>query len=1365
MERPERYSRGLRNLASLSFILSVSAFARTDASDVDAELIFNQKFLGLISSALDEDVVAFEDVAGSKVTVRVTRANGNSLKPDVDLLDANFAVLDTGVVKQKTAESASIVGYPLPATGKYHVRVRSGNGLTGTYSLSLKGKPPKKPQLPAGAIAAPGEIDGLFFAARGQSKLSGSIARAGGDLVPLAVELVSPSGVLVPLPPGKTQLDAESGVLELKNVSLPALGTYQLRITGQGGTTGGYQPKLKIAAPQPIVEAVYENEHPTPAGGEQNITLREVFFGRGLRTAGGGIGVVSPFSFVRTDPVSNLPIPGSLEPMFPGVDLSKAVPFELDSYYAPMIVPRNAVLVLRFDRAPDQASLRLSDEGLSTSDTPIEVVVNGEEVVFEAIVQGNDVIVNPVVANAVGFPGSPVAVDSSGNAVASPIGVGSITIAGGPTGLAAKGGGQYQPRGDLLGSPDAGGSPIGFNPGNTVLDFFDQSTVSGAAISFEGFLPDDTPPRIVREQKFARNYAPNFAAPTLGDSQGLDEVSIVVDFALDSSQNGGKGEYAGGVFRLRPLGPFREDRVIERHSTIPLSDGLYRHTFELASKIAVPLKAPDGFAPGDAYEVARAEYYEPDPENPIDPDAFDPLDPDLFENMQIANFIEARDRDGKLQDVSQSIDPLSTLTVRFDEPMLLESFRPHESFFVAEDAGSGHPPALDDGRGVLGRVTAAEGGKALTFAPHREVQFGPGAGTIEPVGFGPFPRAWNLHLTSVPTSGELISLLGEQGAAEFFATGRTGVTDLGGRPLALGIGAYTAAQPFADLRFPFTTKPDASLAAIGVVVHRFLGSPHTAVDPAGGTGVTFHDIPESLCGPLGNVYGPRIADVNIAANGFLSGAPVEFIQKIHDDFHPPPSGPFSAFAFGTSTPIGGFSVLGGARMQHVYRAVDCSPDHEALGGTLLDLLGVRYAPLGGVVANTILPDVSIHAGHSAVVPDTAQAGGIPEFAQSGLGGPPPAQYVFGGHFATLGDPSTDYVPGSYNATVKETGEALRRQLVFGSLQPDQVADFHAGNPLVIDSSQVSTLPGSPLRKYHPLPVGGFDVPFVYDNGGEDGTNYPLDDKLTFGIPGKPRHHSLVLEYRVRVHPELQTAPSTQNVFTFAFGILSSALPRFRIFTFGAGCTACCTPGNQCGNTCSVSTGPIFNGTATGGGDPLEPDRIVHAIGPNVSAPGLQCYCVGTAQNHAQCPQGLTEQSDVDPTSHALAYGEATPPNQNNFGDNSRYFMVFDYVKRESYVRSPFVRAMPVSVTDPVWLEPIFSPPLTQQPAGTTVVARFRTSTDGFGGLSASPWVAPENLASVSGSGRKFVQFDLRIEGDTSTRLAPVFDEIAIPFRK
>ncbi|MFG0320117.1 MAG: hypothetical protein ACF8XB_22790 [Planctomycetota bacterium JB042] len=1312
------------------------------------EIMFNEKFLGLIDSSLDEDLIQFEEVAGSTLKVTVTANSGNNLHPGLELLDDAMTPIDVGSALKLKKKKAQIKGFELPATGVYYVRVTSANQLTGTYKAVIKGSAPKKYQGTA-TISAPGEIDEIEFHARAGSKLKGSIEQVTGDVQPFAIELVGPGGVLAAIA-GGIETNPEVTEVSLKKIDLPSFGTYRLRITGQSGTTGEYAWNFKVVPPDPVKGKVYEDGHPqdngTPSDG---FTLEDISFGRGLKTLEGlTLDVVSPFSVVQTDPISDLPVPGTLKPLFLGGSLSQLVSFNLGPIYGPPIVPRNAVLVLHFTKKVDLESMNLDEDGVLTEDSPIQVEVNGDLVAFEVFADGKDLILSPAFGDQVGMPAGPVSFDAAGNPTADLFGAGELVIFGtGENPLRSQTGSTYEPRQDLLASVDAGGEPVGFNPGNQVLDFFDQTDVGVGSKSYGGFLPDESAPRLVRELAFDHTYDPNFANPALGDVLGPDFISLVLTEEFNDEAKNGDGEWAGGVLRLRAEGPNREEHVIVRNTVVPLGGGFFRNEIQLATTIVIPP------AVGEEFQLVRAEYFEPDLNNPIDLAVYDPDNPELSNNTELINFVEVRDRMGNVIDVNSPIDSLATFTFRFSEPMLLESFRPYETFFVSDN------PQIDNfGINFVGAVDASSGGKAMTFKPYREIQFGPLAGTDRPVGFGKAAKSLRMHIKVVPPPDVLAGLLGVAGFEEFEGEGHRGVTDLGGQPLGFPVSFLSPSEPFIDFSFAFTTAGDAALPNAGAIAQRFLGRPTTGFDSLGNTGIAFRDVPESICGNGVNLYGPRIADLNLFTNGFLSGAPVQFFTKVHDDFNPPldingDATQMNPFPFGTSTPIGGFSVLGGAKLQHVYRAVDASPDWESLAGTNLDLYHIAYAPIGGFVTDTVLPDISVHAGHTAFIPDTRQGGGIPGHPNSGL---------------------TATFESNYNAVEKASGITHERQLVVGT---DNGGGSYTGNAFTISNSLMFKPIGT-QNNYHPIPDVPFDHPFAYNNGALDvatfsGPQFSGQAQTWGGKNGDNRPESLLLEYRVRV-VDPENPPSTSNGFTFAVGVLSSAIPRFRVFTIGTGCLSCCFSGSGgCAANCLISFGPAMDGQAGNGGPPLDPDSIVNAAGPAPAPPGLTCRCLKPPQNPQTPPAGCADQGPNAPTMDQVATGAAGNPSGNNYGDNSRYFMVFNYVKRESYLRSPFVRVQPgdgpAAVVNPTFLTPIFDPPLDSIPDGTTFDVRFRSSVSGgLEGLDATAWVTPQQMASTNHAinqtpNTPFLQFEAEVEANTSTQLTPIFDDVIVPF--
>jgi len=1352
-----RFSSSFVVLASI--VLATWA-APTAEAQPDGTVVFNQKFHGLIDSSVDTDLVRLDEVEGSKLTVTVTSNAGNNLHPAIELLDDQMSPIDVGTALKLKKKKAQIKKFTLPTSGTYFVRVSAANGLTGTYKLKAKGTPPTT-FVGSDVISSSGEINEIVFAARAEAVLKGSLTRTSGNLEPFAIELVGPGGTLVAIAGGITPTEDNTG-LSLKKVKLPNLGEYRLRITGQGGTTGGYDWKFKVVTGNAVKGNVYEDGHPKDNGSAPDgFTLDEIFFGRGLKTIEGlTLDVVSPFSIVQTDPISDLAVPGTLGPLFEGGNLNSLVSFNLGPIYGPPIVPRNAVLVLRFEGKPALESLALDADGRLTAASPIQVDVSGVDVFFQVFRDGNDLILNPVFEDQVGMPAGPLSFDSEGNPTASPLGAASLSIlTTGPNLLSSSTGSNYEPRADLLGSPDLGGESIGFNPGNQLLDFFDQTDVGVGTKGYGGFLPDEFAPRLIRELAFPHNYTPDFADPANGDVLGTNSISLVLDEAFNDEAKQGNGEWASGVLRLRPDGPNTEEHVILSNTVTPLVSGKFRNHLELASAIVIPPAAPSSTDPGqpvgEMFELVRAEYFEPDLNNPIDLTLYDPDNPELVNNTDLLNFVTVRDRFGVEIDVNGQIDSLSTFEFNFSEPMLESSFRAFETFFVSDD------PQIDNfGINYVGVVDVSNGGKSMLFKPSRHIQFGPQAGTDRPVGFGPDPKALRMHIKVVPPADVLEGLLGTAGFEDFANDGHRGVTDLGGQPLAYPLSYISGQEPFVDYSFAFTTIGDGNLKNTGAIAQRFIGTPKTGFDSLGNTGITFRDVPESLAGDGNNLYGPRIADLNLFTNGFLSGAPVQFFTKIHDDFNPPldingSATQMNPFPFGTSTPIGGFAVLGGVRMQHVYRAVDASPDWESLAGTNLDLYHIAYAPIGGFVTDTIIPDISIHAGHSALIPDTRQGAGIPSHPNSGLK-------------ATMA--------ANYNAVEKGSGTAHGRRLVVGA--SNGVGGFD-GVPFTIANSQLFQPIGT-QHSYHPIPEKPFDFPFAYNNGVLDvatfsGPEFSGSQPTWGGKNGDNRPESLMLEYRVRV-VDANNPPANQNGFTFAVGVLSSAIPRFRVFSIGTGCLSCCFSGvGGCVNNCLISFGPAMDGLPTGtfpwsgGGNPLEPDNITHAAGPAPAPPGLQCRCLqppGTAQTP---PAGCSNQSPAAPTMDQVAYGNSNNPGGNNYGDNSRYFMVFNYVKRESFLRSPFIRVQPATVNNPTFLPPVFSPPLDSIPGGTTFDVSFRASPSGGSeGIDATGFATPLEMASPNNAlnqipNTPYLQFVAEVEANTSTLLTPIFDDVVVPF--
>lgn len=1311
-------------LLALALVCGMAAPTRGQ----DATIALGQRFQGVIADASDTDTVGFEEVEGSRLTITVKRTSGSKLSPTLELLDAaTLTPFDLGSALKLTSKRATLRDFIAPFSGTYIVRVGAATAGVGGYRVAVKGIPKSK-FVVTGAFSMPGAIVDVAFVARHDSTVTAKFGGAKSGTLktqPTVLELEGPFGASIAVA-GGFSTNAAAGSLKLGSIALPYTGAYALRLVGANGSTGAFSGVLKVKRAKPAKGIVHEPGTGPTAGAA--FTLEEVRFGRGLPSLdGSSIQVVSPLTTVDLQPLTGLPLVDTVKPLYAQVDPVERLEFGLGPFFTPPIVPRNAVLELVFSAAIDVTSLALDIDGRLTSASPVQCTVGGSALSPRAHVKGNVLVLDPVVGDALGWPASPVLKNAVGVGVASNVGHAALTVD--PVGLQAlmaQGGASLQARPDLLGSTAAGGSAIGFNPGNAVLDFIGSGGLGPNLVRFNGFLPDLVAPRLTRKVGFDGTFQ-----GVNGDMNGPQSLTLrtVVGFSNVAKQ--GRGQWADGVLRVRPDGPMPETALILSSMTTDIGGGSFQTTFHLASTLAMPL------TDGEDYRLERIELWEPDPSHPLDPTTFDPLNPALVENMDVANFFELCDASGAVVH-GNAIPSTGMIRVRFSEPMDVASFQPYESFWVSEDV---LPSPL--GQEELGRIVAEDGGRTLTFVPDRELQFGPATGTFERVGFGPFARPMLAHLRVVPPPDLLFQALGEAEYGDFVDEGIRGVSDVAGRAVAVPVALWSASTPYADLERAFEIVADPSLERHGAVVLRFRGTPQIVPGPGIAAAVSFRDISASSCGPEGNVFGQNVADFDLHTNGFLAGAPVGFIQKIHDDFNPSPQGPTLANSSGASTPIGGFAVLGGSRFQHVYRAEDCSPDSAALAGTILHLRQVHFAPFGGFVVNTTIPDFQVHGGHTRYIPITSQGGGIPLQPETGL------NHVMGGTSNVVGFPETGLLAGNYNATNTETGLPYERQLLYGS---ETGPDAFIGSPFVIDQTNVFT-PAGTSRPYHPLPHVPFDHLLPYDNGAVEELTPPNGS-------GTSGSHSLLLEYRVRA--SIPGATAVGNAFTFAVGMLTSARPRFRVFTIGAGCGSCVFQ-----NTC-------FAGLTSAVSPPLDPDKIRNAAGPSPAAPSLACDCPRNPATGNVVPPGAPAGcalvgSGMSIVTLATTLNSVFAADQHNYGDNARYFMVFDYVKKDSLVRTPWIRVQPNDVSDVTWLAPIFDPPLTPSPEGTALSVRLRTSTDGVS-PSATPWLDAEAMVDEdnplnAGSGRVFVQFEVRTTGNPTTQVVPALDTVVLPFRR
>jgi hypothetical protein len=693
-------------------------------------------------------------------------------------------------------------------------------------------------------------------------------------------------------------------------------------------------------------------------------------------------------------------------------------------------------------------------------------------------------------------------------------------------------------------------------------------------------------------------------------------------------------------------------------------------------------------ADGDLFRLERIELFEPDLTHPIDPDRFDPDDPENANDASLVNFVEVFEIDAQGTIVAgptslrQSVPAFSELHVRFSEPMAPESIKPWETFEVSP---------VPDVQDVLAETLLDSSLQTAIIRPVRRNQQD---GSFEVVGWGKGVKSLQLTLTTVPKTSVLQQRMTAEAVSAFLDQGVRGITDVGGQPLAFPDWLFDPAAPairfataFASNEATSTQTPPPTVRSWGVMVHRMQGRPITGVDPATGEpGVNFRD--------QTNYYRP-IGDVNLLTNGYLAGAAVVFVSKVHDDVFPPPEGQFGKFPLGVPAPL--FTAVSlnqphdGARFQCVWRDVDASPSRDALKGTLLDLYRVSWAPIGGNVTSDTYENISLHCAHSPLRPITAQNSATATFPWSGLSQP----YDWDA-WLTVADPA---VADRCSSPCTFTSGPNYWDSLITCVQPGTQYKIAQG-------SLFSPLGDS--NAYCPWP--SFTVPFQYNNGDIPKAEKDLYNSVknlictstgvsswqelrtintTFGV-NNLGGDSLLFEVRIR--PQ-KTLVSGANGFTFAVGVLLSFSPNFRTFSLGSP-----------------------------GGSTLDPDNI-------------------NGDTRARC-----------------AVDSANNPFNPQFGDNSRYFTVLDYVKTTSRIASPYVRVFPATTTDADFFPAILDPPLASIPSGTSATFEFEGAS-GQGGAGGTGF-----STNVDGADRKpNLAFRATLVGSTASLLLPTFDTIAIPY--
>lgn len=187
--------------------------------------------------------------------------------------------------------------------------------------------------------------------------------------------------------------------------------------------------------------------------------------------------------------------------------------------------------------------------------------------------------------------------------------------------------------------------------------------------------------------------------------------------------------------------------------------------------------------------------------------------------------------------------------------------------------------------------------------------------------------------------------------------------------------------------------------------------------------------------------------------------------------------------------------------------------------------------------------------------------------------------------------------------------------------------------------------------------------------------------------------SLLLEYRIRPQAGLI---SRQNGFTFSPGILLDFMPMFRVFSLGGDLNS--------------------DGVVT-------PDELLF---PDQ----------GGNDARARCADGPS----------IVGGGTGT------FGNNSRYFALFDYVKTTTRIASPRLPA--VGTSDPEYFPALVQ--TTALPAGSTVSLEYGPTSSSVSSYDPDPSAANGNT-----------QLSVRVTlvANRQTREVPTVTLVAVPYKK
>ncbi len=312
----------------------------------------------------DEDSFSFRALAGTSLSLTLSPTKGSALRPVLEVRDPGGAALDLTGHRKSRKGKVSLKKLPLPATGRYLIRVSGEAGTEGGFVLKTKARPPrgtvrKKVVFPAG------ETLDVSFGVQDGTTAKIKISGKGGSFEVQA--LLTPSGDAVPGAPDLFTRKKNSAKASF--LFRDFFGDFRLRL---GGGTTDTLLKVSIKTKHPKTarrsfevdsrEPDITSVTPAEADPGETVTVRGENFREGRTVVRFGGRVSSLVRFVSSTELRAVVPPGNGSVSLAVRDLdgeggAREIPFTIRPYEGPAA---KFVILLIGDGMPLASEIALS---------------------------------------------------------------------------------------------------------------------------------------------------------------------------------------------------------------------------------------------------------------------------------------------------------------------------------------------------------------------------------------------------------------------------------------------------------------------------------------------------------------------------------------------------------------------------------------------------------------------------------------------------------------------------------------------------------------------------------------------------------------------------------------------------------------------------------------------------------------------------------------------------------------------------------------------------------------------------------------------------------------------------------------------